>query len=430
MAKQIIRPARTISGSLEVPGDKSISHRYAMLAALAEGTSDITHFSAAADCRSTLDCLSRLGARVEAKGDRVRVTGAGLAGLRQPRRALDAGNSGTTMRLLAGILSGQEFRSTIDGDGSLRRRPMRRVIDPLTKMGARIQSRDGGYAPLEIADARLSPIEYTLPVPSAQVKSAVLLAGLFADGVTSVIEPVRTRDHTELALAEFGARLDHDGRAIRIHGRPRLEARSLAVPGDLSSAVFFLVAAMVLPDSSLVIRNVGLNPTRSAVLDVLGSMGAPVSLISVRSSNGELVGDVAVRHEALKGGVIEGDAIAQLIDELPAIAVLGPYTEQGIEIRNAAELRVKESDRIAALAENLRRMGAEVEERPDGLRVAGRSAGRLHGAEIEPHGDHRMAMAFAVAALGAEGETVIRDAQCAGVSFPEFFSTLERLVER
>jgi 3-phosphoshikimate 1-carboxyvinyltransferase len=415
---------------LEVPGDKSISHRYAMLAALAEGTSDITHFSAAADCRSTLDCLSRLGARVEVKGDRVRITGAGLGGLRQSRRALDAGNSGTTMRLMAGILSGQDFRSTIDGDDSLRRRPMRRVIDPLTKMGARIQSRDGGYAPLEFENARLSPIEYTLPVPSAQVKSAVLLAGLFADGVTSVIEPVRTRDHTELALAEFGARLDHDGCAIRIHGKPRLEARSLAVPGDLSSAVFFLIAAMVLPDSNLVIHNVGLNPTRSAVLDVLGSMGAPVSLISVRSSNGELVGDVAVRHEALQGGVIEGDSIAQLIDELPAIAVLGPYTEQGIEIRNAAELRVKESDRIAALAENLRRMGAEVEERSDGLRVAGRSAGRLHGAEIEPHGDHRMAMAFAVAALGAEGETVIRDAECAGVSFPEFFSTLERLVER
>jgi 3-phosphoshikimate 1-carboxyvinyltransferase len=327
VAKQIIRPARTISGSLEVPGDKSISHRYAILAALTEGTSDITHFSAAADCRSTLDCLSRLGARVEAKGDRVRVTGAGLGGLRPSRRALDAGNSGTTMRLLAGILSGQEFHSTIDGDRSLRRRPMRRVIDPLTMMGARIQSRDGGYAPLEIDGARLSPIEYTLPVPSAQVKSAVLLAGLFADGVTSVIEPIRTRDHTELALAEFGARLDHDGRAIRVHGRPRLEARSLAVPGDLSSAVFFLIAAMVLRDSSLVIHNVGLNPTRSAVLDVLASMGAPVSLISVRSSNGELVGDVAVHHETLQGGIIEGDAIAQLIDELPAIAVLGPYTE-------------------------------------------------------------------------------------------------------
>jgi 3-phosphoshikimate 1-carboxyvinyltransferase len=430
VSKQIIRPARTISGSLEVPGDKSISHRYAMLAALAEGRSEITRFSAAADCRSTLDCFSRLGVKIEIQGDRVRIAGAGLGGLRKPRRALDAGNSGTTMRMLAGILAGQEFRSILDGDASLRRRPMRRVMDPLRQMGARMEARDGGFAPLKIEGTRLSPIDYALPVPSAQVKSAVLLAGLFAEGVTSVTEPVRTRDHTELALAEFGARIDHERHTIRIHGRPRLKGRSLSVPGDLSSAVFFLAAAMVLPESNLVIHNVGLNPTRSAVLDVLGSMGAPVSLVAIRSEHGELVGDVSVRHEPLKGGSIEGDAIAQLIDELPAIAVLGPYTEQGIEIRNAAELRVKESDRIAVLAENLRRMGAKVEELPDGLRVAGRSAGRLHGAEIEPHGDHRMAMAFAVAALGAEGETVIRDSECAAVSYPEFFSTLERLVER
>jgi 3-phosphoshikimate 1-carboxyvinyltransferase len=430
VSKQIIRPARTISGSLEVPGDKSISHRYAMLAALAEGPSEITHFSAAADCRSTLDCFTGMGVKIEIQGDRVRITGAGLSGLRKPRRMLDAGNSGTTMRMLAGILAGQEFRSTLDGDASLRRRPMRRVMDPLTQMGARIQAREGGFAPLKIEGTRLSPIDYRLPVPSAQVKSATLLAGLFADGVTSVTEPVRTRDHTELALAEFGARLEQEGRTIRMHGRPRLKGRSLAVPGDLSSAVFFLAAAMVLPDSNLVIHNVGLNPTRSAVLDVLGSMGATVNLVSIRSEHGELVGDVSVRHEPLKGGTIEGDAIAQLIDELPAIAVLGPYTEQGIEIRNAAELRIKESDRIAVLAENLRRMGAQVDELPDGLRVAGRSAGRLRGAEIEPHGDHRMAMAFAVAALGAEGETVIRDAECAAVSYPEFFTTLERLVER
>ena len=401
-----------------------------MLASLAEGASEITHFSAAADCRSTLDCFSRLGVKIEIQGDRVRITGLGLEGLRRPRSTLDAGNSGTTMRMLAGILAGQEFRSTLDGDASLRRRPMRRVMDPLKQMGARIQSRDGGFAPLKIEGTRLSPIEYALPVPSAQVKSAVLLAGLFAEGVTSVTEPVRTRDHTELALAEFGARVDHQGRTIRVHGRPRLKGRSLAVPGDLSSAVFFLAAAMMLPESNMVIHNVGLNPTRSAVLDVLGSMGAPVSLVSIRSEHGEVVGDVSIRHEPLKGGSIEGDAIAQLIDELPAIAVLGPYTEQGIEIRNAAELRIKESDRIAVLAENLRRMGAKVEELPDGLRVEGRSAGRLHGAEIEPQGDHRMAMAFAIAALGAEGETVIRDAECAAVSYPEFFSTLERLVER
>jgi 3-phosphoshikimate 1-carboxyvinyltransferase len=401
-----------------------------MLAALSEGPSEITHFSAAADCRNTLDCFSIMGVKIDIQGDRVRIAGAGLNGLRKPRRTLDAGNSGTTIRMLAGILAGQDFRSTLDGDTSLRHRPMRRVMDPLSQMGARIQAREGGFAPLKIEGARLSPIEYAVPIPSAQVKTAVLLAGMFSEGVTSVTEPVRTRDHTELALAEFGARLEHEGRTIRIHGRPRLKGRSLSVPGDLSSAVFFLAAAMVLPESNLVIHNVGLNPTRSAVLDVLGSMGAPVSLVSIRSVHGELVGDVSVRYEPLKGGSIEGDAIAQLIDELPAIAVLGPYTELGIEIRTAAELRVKESDRIAVLAENLRRMGAQVEELPDGLRVAGRSAGRLHGAEIEPHGDHRMAMAFAVAALGAEGETVIRDAECAAVSYPEFFSTLERLVER
>lgn len=430
MSKQIIRPARTIAGSLEVPGDKSISHRYAMLAALAKGTSEIAHFSAAADCRSTLDCFSRLGVKSEIKGDRVRIEGAGLGGLRKPSRILDAANSGTTMRMMAGILAGQDFRSTLDGDASLRRRPMGRVIDPLAKMGARIEARDGGLAPLKIFGTRLSSIEYTLPVPSAQVKSAVLLAGLFADGMTSVTEPVRTRDHTELALAEFGAQIEHEGRTVRIHGRPSLQARTLAVPGDLSSAVFFLAAALVLPESNVVIQNVGLNPTRSAVLDVLGSMGAAISLVSIRSEHGELVGDVSVHHGPLQGGTIEGDAIAQLIDELPAIAVLGPYTERGIEIRNAAELRVKESDRIAVLAENLRRMGAQVDELPDGLRVAGRSAGRLRGAEIEPHGDHRMAMAFAVTALRAEGETVIRDAECAAVSFPEFFTTLERLVER
>ena len=401
-----------------------------MLAALAEGPSEITRFSAAADCRSTLDCLSRLGVKMDIHGDRVRIAGAGLGGLRKPRRALDAGNSGTTMRLLTGILAGQNFRSTIDGDASLRRRPMRRVMDPLAQMSARITARDGGFAPLEIDGARLRSIEYTLPVPSAQVKSAVLLAGMFAEGVTSVTEPVRTRDHTELALAEFGARLERDGRAIHIHGKPCLKGRSLAVPGDLSSAVFFLAAAMVLPESNLVIHNVGLNPTRSAVLDVLGSMGLPVSVLSIRSEHGELLGDLSVGHQTLKGGVIEGDVIAQLIDELPAIAVLGPYTEEGIEVRGAAELRVKESDRIAVLAENLRRMGAGVEERPDGLRIAGRSAGRLHGAEIDPHGDHRMAMAFAIAALGAKGETVIRNSECAAVSYPEFFATLERLVER
>ncbi len=434
MADKIIAPARALQGAAEVPGDKSISHRYAILAALAEGRSEIQHFSTADDCHRTLGCLRHLGAAVEADGDRVRITGAGLDGLRRSRRALDAGNSGTTVRLLAGVLSGQPFESTLTGDDSLRRRPMRRVIEPLTRMGARIRARDAEFAPLEIWGGDLHPIEYILPVPSAQVKSAILLAGLYAEGATSVVEPVRTRDHTELALAEFGARIERMDRSIRIHGRagkpPRLEPRQLVVPGDISSAVFFLAAAALLPDSNLLMHNVGLNPTRTAVLDVLATMGAPISLVSVHGVNGELAGDIAVRHAQLGGAVISGELVAQVIDELPILAVLGPFTEQGVEIRDAQELRLKESDRVAALAENLRRMGAQVEERPDGLKVAGRSAGKLHGAEIDPRGDHRMAMAFAIAALAAEGESVIHDADCAGVSYPDFFTTLEGLLER
>ena len=401
-----------------------------MLAALAEGTSEIRHFSSAADCISTLECLRALGADVQCEGDTVRVTGRGIKGLRRPRRALDAGNSGTTMRLLAGILAGQSFDSTLTGDGSLRRRPMRRVIEPLARMGAQIRAHDEEFAPLEIHGRRLRSIEYTLPVPSAQVKSAVLLAGLFAAGTTSVTEPVRTRDHSE-----FGARLEREGRTIRVYGvarngAGRLEARTVVVPGDLSSAVFFLAAACVLQNSSVLVHNAGLNPTRTAVLDMLAAMGAPLSLVSVHGSSGELVGDIAVSHAALEGGVIEGPAVAQLIDELPMLAALGPFTEKGIEIHDAAELRVKESDRIAAVAENLRRMGARVEERPDGLLVAGRAAGKLHGAEIDTRGDHRIAMAFAIAALGADGPSVILDAECAAVSYPDFYETLERLAER
>lgn len=415
---------------VELPGDKSISHRYAMLAALAEGRSEIRNYSLAQDCRSTLECLRRLGAGIEANKDIVRIVGVGQRGPRPSRRALDAENSGTTMRLLTGVLAGQPFTSTMTGDSSLRRRPMRRVIEPLARMGAEIRAREQEFAPLEIHGAKLRPIEYTLPVASAQVKSAILLAGLYAEGDTWVEEPVRTRDHLELALREFGAEVHHRNRAIGVHGGARLHGRGLIVPGDLSSAVFFLAAALILPGSELVIHNVGLNPTRTAVLDFLISLGAPIRLASVQMRGGELIGDIVVRHEPLRGGTISGAAVAQMIDELPMLAALGPYTEQGIEIRDAQELRVKESDRIASLAENLRKMGAAVEERPDGLRVAGRSAGRLRGASIEPYGDHRIAMAFAIAALGAEGVTTIRDAGCVTVSFPEFFSTLERAVER
>jgi 3-phosphoshikimate 1-carboxyvinyltransferase len=406
-----------------------------MLAALAEGTSELRHFAASADCHSTLGCMSALGAEVKIDKDIVRVTGRGLHGLKSSWRALDAGNSGTTIRLLTGILAGQEFTSKLTGDASLQKRPMKRVMSPLREMGADIRARDDNFAPLEIHRARLHAIDYKMPMASAQVKSAILLAGLFADGVTCVTEPARTRDHTELALEEFGVTVEKDGNTIRIQGLDgngggKLQARSLEVPGDLSSAVFFLAAASLLPDSNLLIHNVGLNPTRTAILDVFASMGASLQMLSVRSAHGEIVGDLAVKGTSLKGGVIEGEQIPLVIDELPMLAALGPYTEQGIEIRDAKELRVKESDRIAALTENLRRMGATVEERPDGLRVEGRQAGRLHGAEIEPHGDHRIAMAFAVAALAADGETVIRDADCAGVSYPAFFDDLERVAER
>jgi 3-phosphoshikimate 1-carboxyvinyltransferase len=430
--KETIQPAKYLTGGVELPGDKSISHRYAMLAGLAEGASELRHFSAAADCHSTLGCMKALGAEVKIDNDTVRVTGHGPRGLKASWRALDAGNSGTTMRLLAGILAGQSFSSKLTGDESLQKRPMKRVIGPLREMGADIRGRDDNFAPLEIRGAALKAIEYKMPMASAQVKSAVLLAGLFAEGETTVTEPARTRDHTELALQEFGAAIESHGRTIRIHGlgSGKLTAKSLDVPGDLSSAVFFIAAASLFADSNLLIHNVGLNPTRTAILDVFASMGAAVQILGLRSSQGEIVGDLAVKGASLKGGVIAGEQIPLVIDELPMLAALGPYTEEGIEIRDAAELRVKESDRIAALAENLRRMGARVEERPDGLKVEGRRAGKLHSAEIEPRGDHRIAMAFAVAGLAAEGSTIIRDADCAGVSYPTFFRELERLADR
>jgi 3-phosphoshikimate 1-carboxyvinyltransferase len=433
--KQTIYPAKYLTGGVAPPGDKSISHRYAMLAALAEGTSELRHFAAAADCHSTLDCMSALGADVKVAKDTVKITGRGAQGLKGSWRALDAGNSGTTIRLLTGILAGQNFTSKLSGDSSLQKRPMGRVVSPLRQMGADIRAREDNFAPLEIRGARLRGIHYKTPLASAQVKSAVLLAGLFAEGVTSVTEPARTRDHTELALEEFGVNLEKYGTTVQIKGADsnggvNLRPCSLDVPGDVSSAVFFIAAASMFPDSNLLLHNIGLNPTRTAILDVFTSMGAVFTMMSLRSAQGEVVGDLSVKGTSLKGGVVEKEQIPLVIDELPMLAALGPFTEEGIEIRDAAELRVKESDRIAALAENLRRMGATVDERPDGLRVEGRNAGRLKGAEIDPRGDHRIAMAFAVAGLAADGATTIRDADCAGVSYPTFYEDLERVAER
>ncbi len=429
MKKQIVSPGGAISGVAELPGDKSISHRYAIIAALAEGTTEIYNYASAADCRSTLECLKQLGVAVEVGRDHVRVAGRGLHGLKAPRRTLDAENSGTTIRMLSGVLAGQPFTSTITGDRSLRKRPMARIAGPLRQMGAVVTGVDGDRAPLEIRGGNLHAIDYTLPVPSAQVKSAVLLAGLFAENATTIRESVRTRDHTELALREFGATLEIEKGIARIHPRPKLIGRQIFVPGDLSAAVFLIGATLVLPGSELVLHNVGLNPTRTRVLDFLINMGAAINIGSLQSRDAELVGDVAVRHSPIEGGSVSGAHVAEMIDELPMLAALGPFTEQGIEIRDAKELRVKESDRIAALAEGLRRMGASVEEFPDGLRVAGRGAGKLRGAKVDPQGDHRIAMALAVAALGAEGDTTILDADCCAVSFPGFFSTLSRLRE-
>lgn len=431
MSKKTIQPASVVAGGVQPPGDKSISHRYAMLAGIAEGTTEMANFALAADCHSTLGCMKALGAEVKVEKNQVRVTGRGLSGLKSSWRSLDAGNSGTTIRLLSGILAGQSFTTKISGDDSLNKRPMKRILTPLREMGAQIKARDENFAPLEIRGQKLRGIHYEMSMPSAQVKSAVLLAGLFAEGDTSVTEPIRTRDHTELALEEFGVPLERFGRTVRIHGNSeiKLTGRKVEVPGDLSSAVFFIAAASMFPESSLHIQGVGLNPTRTAILDVFARMGASLQMLSLRSAQGEIIGDIAVKGAQLEGGIIEGSQIGLVIDELPMLAALGPFTEQGIEIRDASELRVKESDRILALAENLRRMGATVEERPDGLKVAGRSAGRLRGTEIEPYGDHRIAMAFAVAALGAIGATTISDADCAGVSYPTFYEDLARVAE-
>ncbi len=422
-----IKPAKGVNGSIQLPGDKSISHRYAMLAAIAEGPSEIHFFSSSADCRSTLECLRRLGVRIEQKESLVTVEGGGLYGLREPQQALDAGNSGSTMRMLAGILAGQPFRTVIEGDASLCRRPMQRVIEPLTRMGARIRSAQGARPPLEIEGGRLQPIRYELPVASAQVKSAILFAGLYAEGETEVVEPASTRDHTEIALEQMGVEISRHRQTISIHGPSRLRGTAVHVPGDISSAAFFLVAALLVPESNLVIQNVGLNPTRTAVLDLLASMGGSIQVLNVEMLHGELIGDLHAESGHVEGGEISPGLIPRLIDELPVLAVMGTQTDRGISFRGAAELRVKESDRLATVAENLRRMGAEVEEFPDGLRVAGRQ--KLRGAELESYGDHRIAMAFAVAGLAAEGTTLIRGSDCVDVSFPGFFDVLARVTE-
>lgn len=426
MSDVLIKPARSIVGSIRLPGDKSISHRYAMLGALAEGTTRLHNFSTGADCASTLACMQALGAGVgRSNGD---ITIEGRAGRLSPSSVpLDCGNSGSTMRMLSGILAGQPFESQLIGDGSLSRRPMRRIIEPLTQMGAKIASKDG-RAPLHISGGKLRAIDYKPAVPSAQVKSSLLFAGLFAEGETSVEEAVRTRDHGELALRTFGAEVNRSRNRVSIQGGQKLKAIEALVPGDISSAAFFLCAAALFPDSNLVIDSLLLNPTRAVLLDVLAALGAKVRMVQVEEQHGELVGTVALEAGPLKGAKLAGAQSAALIDEIPVLAAIAPYSRDGIEVCDARELRVKESDRIAAVAKSLRAMGAEVIEYDDGLRVPGGQ--ELHGAEIDSEHDHRIAMAFSIAALRAKGETVVHGADAAQISFPEFFQMLEGVVER
>ena len=431
--ERIIRPAKNIYGSLRLPGDKSISHRYGMLAAFAEGTSRFTNFSTGADCASTLACMEALGAKVRRLEDgSVEVTGVG--GRVTPPQTnsahpLDCGNSGSTMRMISGLLAPQEGRFTLVGDDSLSRRPMERIRKPLEAMGARLALTEG-HAPLTIEGCVLRAIDYTTPVPSAQVKTCILLAGLQTAGTTTVREAVRTRDHSELALRAFGATGERSLDSVSITGPQKLRAIDAAVPGDISSAAFFLCAAALFPGSSLVLDSLGLNPTRAALLDVLTALGARISVLNLEEKNAELVGTVQVTAppEGLGSTAISGALAAQLIDELPALAAIGPFTSGGIRIRDARELRVKESDRIALVVRNLRAMGAEVVEFDDGLDVPGGQ--RLHGATIDSGGDHRIAMAFSVAALRTEGETRIQCAESVAISFPEFFDLLDLVAER
>jgi 3-phosphoshikimate 1-carboxyvinyltransferase len=455
----LIRPARALRGALRVPGDKSVSHRAAIFAALAQGggaPSRVTNFSTSADCAATLRCLAQLGVNLRRDGATVEIEGAGLELPHAPEAVLDCGNSGTTMRLLAGVLAGQSFPSTVTGDDSLRSRPMRRVIEPLELMGARIRSHDG-RAPLRIEGRRpLAGIDYVSPVPSAQVKSCVLLAGLNAGGRTTVVERHgATRDHTERLLRWFGVEVEtrsvtpfeslHEDAgddaahivgapAVSVAGGQRLRARDVEVPGDISSAAFFMVAAALLAGSELRIEGVGLNPTRAQIIDALRSLGADVSVEHVAERCHEPVGEIVVRGSrslapvSAGAHILRGDVIAGLIDELPILAVAGTQIEGGLVIRDARELRVKETDRLRAVCDNLRAMGAQVEEYDDGLYVHGRTP--LRGARVNSYGDHRIAMAFSVAALMAEGETEIEGAECVAVSFPEFFQLLESVVKR
>ncbi|MHB8732481.1 MAG: 3-phosphoshikimate 1-carboxyvinyltransferase [bacterium] len=419
----VVAPGRALRGTVRVPGDKSISHRAVLLGALARGLTSVDGFLRAEDCLATVRCVRALGIEVDDDGERLTVHGGPL---RAPDGVLDVGNSGTTIRLLTGILAGQPFRSTITGDASIRRRPMDRIAEPLRRMGARIDGRDGGrLAPLTVEGGALRPIAYTTPVASAQVKSAILLAALFAGGETAVTEPSLSRDHTERMLEGFGVPVVREGLTVRLRGPAAPLAAPVHVPGDISSAAFFFVAAAIVPGSEVTVRDVGLNPTRTGVLDALRAMGAAVEIANLRDTGGEPAGDVTVRAAALHGTAIGGGLIPRLLDELPVLAVAASVADGETIIRDAAELRVKESDRIAALARELGAIGARVEAQADGLAIRGLP--RLRGGRAASGGDHRVAMALAVAGLRAAAPVTVDDTDCIRTSFPGFEETLRSL---
>ena len=425
MNVRTIRPVKGLKGEVTIPGDKSISHRSIMLGSIALGTTEITHFLEGADCLSTIDCFRRMGVEIERKPSCILVHGKGLRGLSAPASTLNVGNSGTTTRLISGILSGQNFATTLSGDASLNSRPMKRIMTPLSMMGADITSvHNNGCAPLHIKGAPLKGISYQSPVASAQVKSCVLFAGLYADGKTSVTEPFLSRNHSELMLSSFGAFVQTCGTTATIEPEPVLTAQKVEVPGDISSAAFFIAAGLLIPGSELLIKNVGINPTRDGILRVCKQMGANLELLNTRTQCGEPVADILVKHSELNGTVIEGDLIPTLIDELPVIAVMAACANGETIIRNAEELKVKESNRLEIIVHHLSEMGCDITGTEDGMIIRGGKS--LHGAVLDSHLDHRIAMSFAVAGLVADGETEITNADCVTISYPGFYRDLLR----
>ena len=423
-----IKRTNGLKGRVSIPGDKSISHRSIMLGSIADGTTEVHNFLQGADCLSSIACFRQMGIDIENTGDIVRIHGRGLHGLKRPKNTLDTGNSGTTTRLMSGILAGQNFDCTINGDVSIQSRPMKRIITPLSLMGASIESvRGNDCAPLKITGQRLHGIHYDSPVSSAQVKSAILLAGLYAEGETSVTEPVLSRNHTELMLGACGGDISSEGTTATLHPVKRLEAQKIIVPGDISSAAYFMAAGLIVPGSDICIENVGINPTRDGMIRVCQAMGGNIALENIREICGEPVADIIVRHSSLHGTVVEGDIIPTLIDELPIIAVMAAFAEGQTIIRDAAELRVKESDRISVMAENLSVMGVDITPTTDGMIINGGRTPR--GARIQSHMDHRIAMSFAVAALASDGETDIIGSDCVNISNPTFYQDLFKLAK-